>query len=590
MPPRRTRVTNVLERCVGELCDLSQDLVDEVCDDPEKQFALREAIPCLSGLLCARSKIAAQAAKALTNISRSATHGNDGRSQMAEHGTIQNLVALLLPEAPEAAIESLRCLRSMAIYSVYKRMVVESGALSQLVRLLRLPHGPIVSATVDLLDVVCNFTNANKDSLQNAGGVQALVELLDGTTAVELELKVEDVLRLLSKLTVRDGCRDALHRANAIPVLLRLLEADDKAHTPNSVGNYAIAILASLPKHSSARSHALCATERALEILFAQLTATQPPQPKSAAQTAADRLLAAVNSSRGHMGVVPYGAPSGSSLVGSQMMSEVARHAEACLKAVMEMHPAPVLAAYLEASARAAKQRRRDDPDPIASFTELKTKLTQEASRALRAAESGEGEAALVTALHVAEQLNAPENVLNSARRRLRELRDEGLRASRRASLGVDTDVIPFPREFVCPITLSRMIDPVVASDGHSYERAAIQTVLDSPDGRSPLTREDLRPTVIIPNHALRRRIREYDDELLRVAEAARRHQQSGGPSAEGSAARSEDVAAGGGASKGAGGLATTRARKRARADSPASRTIALTLRGGLRVVKSNER
>ena len=32
------------------------------------------------------------------------------------------------------------------------------------------------------------------------------------------------------------------------------------------------------------------------------------------------------------------------------------------------------------------------------------------------------------------------------------------------------------PPELLCPITLSMMGDPVVANDGHSYERAAIAT------------------------------------------------------------------------------------------------------------------
>lgn len=28
--------------------------------------------------------------------------------------------------------------------------------------------------------------------------------------------------------------------------------------------------------------------------------------------------------------------------------------------------------------------------------------------------------------------------------------------------------------QFICPITLGIMVDPVIASDGHSYERSAI--------------------------------------------------------------------------------------------------------------------
>ena len=60
----------------------------------------------------------------------------------------------------------------------------------------------------------------------------------------------------------------------------------------------------------------------------------------------------------------------------------------------------------------------------------------------------------------------------------------------------------------------------VVASDGHSYERKAIESVLHG-SGVSPLTRETLAPGVLIPNIALRKRIRSYDEEILCIAEAA---------------------------------------------------------------------
>ena len=36
-----------------------------------------------------------------------------------------------------------------------------------------------------------------------------------------------------------------------------------------------------------------------------------------------------------------------------------------------------------------------------------------------------------------------------------------------------EDEVVPEP--FMCPITLDQMRDPVIALDGHSYSRAAIQ-------------------------------------------------------------------------------------------------------------------
>ena len=53
-----------------------------------------------------------------------------------------------------------------------------------------------------------------------------------------------------------------------------------------------------------------------------------------------------------------------------------------------------------------------------------------------------------------------------------------------------------------CPITLEPCVDPVVASDGHTYERAAIlQVIADT--ACSPLTRARLDERVV-PNKALR--------------------------------------------------------------------------------------
>lgn len=59
------------------------------------------------------------------------------------------------------------------------------------------------------------------------------------------------------------------------------------------------------------------------------------------------------------------------------------------------------------------------------------------------------------------------------------------------------------PEEFLCPITTTLMTDPVLGSDGHSYERSAITEWLThhqtSPITRAPMTIADLKP-----NYALK--------------------------------------------------------------------------------------
>ncbi|KAJ1445654.1 hypothetical protein M885DRAFT_414912, partial [Pelagophyceae sp. CCMP2097] len=59
------------------------------------------------------------------------------------------------------------------------------------------------------------------------------------------------------------------------------------------------------------------------------------------------------------------------------------------------------------------------------------------------------------------------------------------------------------PSEFVCPITLTMMRDPVLCADGHSYERRAIDGWLRA-HATSPLTNLPLSSRDTTPNRALR--------------------------------------------------------------------------------------
>ena len=71
------------------------------------------------------------------------------------------------------------------------------------------------------------------------------------------------------------------------------------------------------------------------------------------------------------------------------------------------------------------------------------------------------------------------------------------------------------PPELVCPLTQRIMSDPVMCSDGYTYERAAIeqhfrsqqellaQMGLGEAKGTSPITKEQLESSALIPNRAL---------------------------------------------------------------------------------------
>lgn len=65
------------------------------------------------------------------------------------------------------------------------------------------------------------------------------------------------------------------------------------------------------------------------------------------------------------------------------------------------------------------------------------------------------------------------------------------------------------PDEFKCPIMMELMLDPVVAEDGHTYERRVIEQHL-SVNLKSPMTNAVLTVRMVFPNHALRSMIRNH--------------------------------------------------------------------------------
>jgi len=64
-----------------------------------------------------------------------------------------------------------------------------------------------------------------------------------------------------------------------------------------------------------------------------------------------------------------------------------------------------------------------------------------------------------------------------------------------------------FPPDMYCPITREVMNDPVIADDGHSYERIAVEYWFVMGRFTSPMTNEPLSSIKLIPNHALRKSI-----------------------------------------------------------------------------------
>ena len=59
---------------------------------------------------------------------------------------------------------------------------------------------------------------------------------------------------------------------------------------------------------------------------------------------------------------------------------------------------------------------------------------------------------------------------------------------------------IDYTESLMCPITRNVFTDPVMASDGWTYERNALEELLGTPSPISPKTGEILKTDVIIPN------------------------------------------------------------------------------------------
>lgn len=82
--------------------------------------------------------------------------------------------------------------------------------------------------------------------------------------------------------------------------------------------------------------------------------------------------------------------------------------------------------------------------------------------------------------------------------------------ASRKAIVPLDEEMkVDVPDEFQCVITKEMFREPVITSDGHTYERSAIRQWLEAHD-TSPRTGNVLPDRVLRPNHVLRSQIVEF--------------------------------------------------------------------------------
>jgi hypothetical protein len=70
-----------------------------------------------------------------------------------------------------------------------------------------------------------------------------------------------------------------------------------------------------------------------------------------------------------------------------------------------------------------------------------------------------------------------------------------------------DGSDVEIPSDFICPITLEVMVDPLMTRTGFNFERAAILGWLEQGSGSCPLTREPLATSDLTTNRRLKTHI-----------------------------------------------------------------------------------
>jgi Mg-chelatase subunit ChlD len=76
-------------------------------------------------------------------------------------------------------------------------------------------------------------------------------------------------------------------------------------------------------------------------------------------------------------------------------------------------------------------------------------------------------------------------------------------------------------QNFLCPITQALMMDPVIGSDGITYERSAIEAWFAMGKTTSPMTRQPMASTSLVPNYALKAMIEEGSRDISPITTLA---------------------------------------------------------------------
>jgi len=419
---------------------------------------------------------------------------SDERASMQEAGYFPFLVALAGEKQPEVrkaqAAEAMVSLTCMGMDLQARNALVDAGAAPPMVAMLAAGVESRAAATAArALCYLSNCSEAQKEAIFEAGAVPLLLPLL--AVGVESDAAAMALCYLACGSQTR---KQAIFEAGAVPPLVSLL----RAGAESEAARLAALALGHLANGSETRSTTIVEAG-AVPLLVALLGA-------GAESTAARRAAYALgNLAKGSearsTAIVEAGAvPHLVAMLAAGAESTAAKHAAFALGWLVDHDTQHATAALVLSTLR-------QKAISVSGFADLQSELQEAVQARLSAAVEGTDCARLKEVIEEARLVKADGAQLAAAQARLDELTAAALAAkrARREFVGLGNAE---PADFICPLTLDVMQDPVVASDGHSYERAAIQDVLSSANKRSPLTREALTD-VLVPNRALRRRIEE---------------------------------------------------------------------------------
>ncbi|KOO28965.1 arm repeat-containing protein [Chrysochromulina tobinii] len=354
-----------------------------------------------------------------------------------------------------------------------KNAIREAGAIAPLVAMLQAGAGS--EAATNAAGALCCLAisnDTNRNAICEAGAIAPLVVLLQAGAGSKAATNAAAALWSLANST--DSNRNAICEAGAIAPLVVLLQAGagSKAAT-NAAG-----ALWNLATSNDTNKNAICEAG-AIAPLVALLQAGTGSEAATKAAGALRNLATSNDTNRNAIREAGAIAPL-VVLLQAGAGSEAAMNAAGALRNLSDS-PTCCLA-ILVALANAAT--------PLDAFPYLQRKLRSVATERLQRTEAGEDAAALEAALAMATAMGTTDEAMTArVHLRLVELRTAATRRARRESVGLN---VALPADFTCPITYDKMKDPVVASDGHSYERSAIEEVLRGPHPISPLTRATL--------------------------------------------------------------------------------------------------